>query len=237
MENGTPNEGIPWSEEQAKGIGKNISKFRENLRMSAETLSGLTADMGHRVPRSSIQKMEGGGKKTIVLHEALLLADVLGVPLGYLIYSPYDPGKMVRPYPATQEAPAFWAADKISPTVLLPSQLNNDNSRAVKAVRDLAHYRSSIHMVAAELGRLDAAIPQASLHQDDKAQTELSKWKSLLEGNQLDLLKARESATLDQCEKLGVTPWSTKAHKIPMSYYQGSDPMTYNPFALGKYDA
>lgn len=215
-----PNRGIPqsprWSEELAQALGQHVAEFREKLRMSAEDLSKATREVGQQIPRSTIQKIETGGKKSVQLHEALILAQAFGVPLGYLLYGVYNPGTLVRYSPVEPPKPAYWAADALTPVDIKHHNLANPISQAIAGIQ-LREILMSDYLVNAEaLEHLRGWVHLAR----QTNQAEVANKLAELEKSIPDLEEQRRQINTEatHLEELGVEPWPIEEHVITQSY-------------------
>lgn len=228
--------GIPqtprWSEELAQALGHHVAEFREKLRMSAEDLSKATRDVGQQIPRSTIQKIETGGKKSVQLHEALILAQALGVPLGYLLFSPYTPTQPATTPYASEAVPYYWAADAISPVdYSLGDTRGNPNTQAVSAVRShaktlskIATVKTAIKDAGKYINHLEALGFSSNTHQLKNMRDSLN---DVLSSN-LEL----DKVIINIMNHLGIKPWRLEEHFIPISFYEGETPESYDPWGI-----
>ena len=94
-----------WPDEITARIAGAIKKLRGDR--SGQWLSDRTADLGHRVSRSTISEIETGRRKSITVADLIILAAALDtVPVALVYPGPYD--EDVRALPAV-EVPQIWA--------------------------------------------------------------------------------------------------------------------------------
>ena len=72
-----------WPLAQAARLGQAVRELR--AERSAQWLSDVTAELGLRVPRMVITRLELGERKYVALHEVSMLAAALGVSPGVLL--------------------------------------------------------------------------------------------------------------------------------------------------------
>jgi len=78
-----------WVAETTKRIGKAIQDLRG--KRSGQWLSDRTAELGHRVSRSTISEIETYRRKTITVTDLILLAAALNTaPVALVFPGPYD---------------------------------------------------------------------------------------------------------------------------------------------------
>lgn len=207
-----------WSEEQARALGQHVAEFREKLRMSAEELSKATREIGQQIPRSTIQKIETGGKKSVQLHETILLAQALGVPIGYLIHSPYSPSELAETPFSNEPVPNYWAADALSPVDPSPDTYHgNPNSYAVHLVRTHARELSVIAIQERFINKTDKYVKYyESMHKEDNVNSLIGVMDKSAE--LANLYKESNKSTFRRMVDIGITPWDVNEHKIPLSF-------------------
>ena len=104
-----------WGPDISRQVAAQIRELRGDR--SGQWLSDRTAELGHRVSRTTISELENGKRSTVALDAVIVLAAALGVPVAHLIYPPDGPlevealpGKWM-PRPDAIEALAGTAAD------------------------------------------------------------------------------------------------------------------------------
>ena len=73
--------GVEWATRMAAGIGRHVAKFRGARGMTAQALSDRCSEIGYRIDRSVIAKLETGRRQNVTVAEVLVLADALDVPV------------------------------------------------------------------------------------------------------------------------------------------------------------
>lgn len=81
-----------WADEQAARIGQTIKALRG--KRSGQWLSDTTAEVGHRVSRTTISEIENGKRKSVSTAELAVLAEALEVPPMYLLYPNLPDGEV-----------------------------------------------------------------------------------------------------------------------------------------------
>jgi transcriptional regulator with XRE-family HTH domain len=71
-----------WDARLAAAVGRNVRQLRQDRStpLSAQALSNRTADLGHKVHRSVIAKLENGERASVTLGDLFVLAAALEVP-------------------------------------------------------------------------------------------------------------------------------------------------------------
>ena len=72
-----------WPEDLIVRISAGVKRLRDGR--SLQRIEDRTAELGHRVSRSTLNELENGKRKTITLADTIVLAKVFGVPLGHFI--------------------------------------------------------------------------------------------------------------------------------------------------------
>jgi transcriptional regulator with XRE-family HTH domain len=78
-----------WAKEMADRIGKAVRDLREP--QSVQWLEDRTAELGHRVSRSTVNELENRRRKSVTLADVMVLAAALNVPVAHLIWPPDGP--------------------------------------------------------------------------------------------------------------------------------------------------
>lgn len=85
-----------WAAEQAERVGRELKRLRG--RRSGQWLSDRTADLGYRVPRTTISELETGKRKYVSTAELAILARALdSAPVSLLYPPPYQDKLEVLP--------------------------------------------------------------------------------------------------------------------------------------------
>lgn len=220
-----------WSEIQAQAIGENVQTLRSKLQYSAEDLSRATGELVQQIPRSTIQKIETGGKKSVQLHEAMILAQALGVPLGYLLYSPYEPGKLVTSPYADEPVPAYWAADAMTPVRLAPLRSAGPNAWAVFFVQQRA---DALSQVLTDEPAMAKAERYAESLEALGSPTGAARLREVGEKIRDSLADAREQVEryVPVLRAFHIESWPIESHQVPMSFYGGGLPASYDSWNL-----
>ena len=75
-----------WAADQAERVGRELKRLRG--RRSGQWLSDRTAELGHRVPRTTISELENGKRKYVSTIELAILARALDTAPVALLYPP-----------------------------------------------------------------------------------------------------------------------------------------------------
>jgi transcriptional regulator with XRE-family HTH domain len=78
-----------WAADQAERIGRELKRLRG--RRSGQWLSDRTAELGYRVPRTTISELENGKRKYVSTAELIILARALDTaPVALVCPPPYQ---------------------------------------------------------------------------------------------------------------------------------------------------
>jgi hypothetical protein len=75
-----------WAADQAERVGRELKRLRG--RRSGQWLSDRTAELGYRVPRTTISELENGKRKHVSTAELAILARALDTAPAALLYPP-----------------------------------------------------------------------------------------------------------------------------------------------------
>jgi transcriptional regulator with XRE-family HTH domain len=75
-----------WATDQAERVGRELKRLRG--RRSGQWLSDRTAELGYRVPRTTISELENGKRKYVSTAELAILARALDSAPAALLYPP-----------------------------------------------------------------------------------------------------------------------------------------------------
>ena len=98
-----------WSKRVTRTVAREIRRYRDERKLSAQQLSDLTGELGMEVPRSVLANLESGRRDTISAAEVAVLAAALGVspiellcPVGWDEQTEILPGRMMDPLSASR---------------------------------------------------------------------------------------------------------------------------------------
>ena len=144
-----------WPDEITARIAGAIKKLRGDR--SGQWLSDRTADLGHRVSRSTISEIETGRRKSITVADLIILAAALDtVPVALVYPGPYD--EDVRALPAV-EVPQIWAVRWFSGELRDLSEVPFDEKGHLVQIPHPAAYGANVDAINAP--DLDLAIDAA----------------------------------------------------------------------------
>lgn len=84
-----------WSEATVARFSKSMRERRLALGLSAQQLADKTKEAGHPINRSSIAGWENGTRgDRLMISDALVLAYILGMPLGLMVYPNQPDGEV-----------------------------------------------------------------------------------------------------------------------------------------------
>ncbi len=100
---------IEWSERFTLGVARQIKHYREAKNWSFQQLADACTDLGYRTIRTTLANLENGRRKSITVHEMLVIAEALEVPAVQLLFPglpdsqvEYLPGRTSRSWEAIQ---------------------------------------------------------------------------------------------------------------------------------------
>lgn len=176
-----------WQRRVTRTVAREIRRYRDERKLSAQQLADRTAELGMGIPRSVLANLESGRRETVTVPEILVLAAALEVapielfcPVGFDEQIEILPGRMVDPLSASRwvdgelmldvTGPAtalrLPAAGEESSTRLLErhagllDEIHNHEAEAERATHDLDLARVTLHM--AEAAAHDAASDGSS---------------------------------------------------------------------------
>ena len=93
-----------WQGRVTRTIAREIRRYRDERKMSAQQLADRTAELGMEIPRSVIANLESGRRETVTVPELLMLAAALEVapvdlasPAGFDEQTEVLPGRTADP--------------------------------------------------------------------------------------------------------------------------------------------
>lgn len=75
-----------WPERFTAGIAAQIRRYREAKGWSFQQLADACTDRGYRTLRTTLANLENGRRKSITVHELVVIADALDVPAVELLF-------------------------------------------------------------------------------------------------------------------------------------------------------
>lgn len=171
-----------WACEQARRVGVELRRLRG--RRSGQWLSDRTAELGHRVARSTISEVENGRRSYVTTAELVILARALETaPVALLYPPPYSaevelaPGETVTRWTATEwfsgrlpEGAAFFMAGERYVHNLRPlraaeriAELEKRRNHLMAAI-GAANDRETRQVLVDDLAELHAEITRLGEH-------------------------------------------------------------------------
>ena len=139
-----------WAKRMADRIGETIRDLREP--QSVQWLEDRTAELGHRVSRSTINELENRRRKSITLADAIVLAAALNAPLAHLVYEPDGP-LVVEALPGRM-VPRVGAVEALAGTT---ADVNHDREELNEAMRTIEAARTTVRKLMQRLDPADVA--------------------------------------------------------------------------------
>jgi transcriptional regulator with XRE-family HTH domain len=138
-----------WGADLTRRIADEIKRLRGNN--SGQWLSDRTADLGHRVSRSTISEIETGKRQTIAIDALIVLAAALEIaPIALIYPGPYTVDNRVEMLPGVDtrmiEA-AQWFAGRLTPA----DNPRMEGFRRALKVLDLLEQRNAVMAGLAEV--------------------------------------------------------------------------------------
>lgn len=202
----TQSDAESWAHDLTLDIGENLRNYREIKKISAQSLSDLTEELGYRVPRNSIANLENGRKSSVAIQDLLVMAKALGVPLGTLLANPFDPISTTRLTPCNPQ-PAIHAYAEIAPVYEKLSWTDKTVLRLPNSVKQAveANYRY-------ERAIWEILVHQRKLRDLEEGVEDTEVAEIWIDFSQKMIKQAenRRDQALQSLEKLGITPWTTE---------------------------
>jgi hypothetical protein len=125
-----------WQGRVTRMVAREIRRYRDERKMSAQQLADRTAELGMEVPRSVIANLESGRRETVTVPEVLVLAAALQVapmellcPVGFDEQIEMLPGRMMDPLTASRWVDGELVLDVTGPaTALRPPAAGEESS-------------------------------------------------------------------------------------------------------------
>lgn len=156
----TDTDGAGWPERFTAGVAGEIKRYREAKGWSFQQLADACTALGYPTLRTTLANLENGRRKSITVHEVLVIAEALGVPGVQLVFPgiPYGeceylPGKFRSAWQAlrwfTGEVPADARADA------------GDREYHLYLMREIERYRPAANEVGIRLEDAQALVADA----------------------------------------------------------------------------
>jgi transcriptional regulator with XRE-family HTH domain len=176
-----------WQGRVARMVAREIRRYRDERKLSAQQLADRTAELGMEIPRSVLANLESGRRETVTVPEILVLAAALQVapvellcPVGFDEQIEILPGRMMDPLSASRWVDGELVLDVTGPSAVLRApaagegsstrlaerhaglleEIHRHEADAVRAARDLDVARVSLNL--AEAVARDAASDGSS---------------------------------------------------------------------------
>ncbi len=102
-------EAMDWGERFTHTVVAGIKAYREQRGWKVQELADRCTELGYPMRRTTLSNLESGLRKSITLHEVLIIAVALGVPPVMLIFPglptepvEYRPGVTIESWPAAR---------------------------------------------------------------------------------------------------------------------------------------
>jgi len=103
----TDSEAMDWGERFTRTVVAGIKAYREQREWKVQELADRCTELGYPMRRTTLSNLESGLRKSITLHELLIIAVALGVPPVMLVFPglptepvEYRPGVTTESWPA-----------------------------------------------------------------------------------------------------------------------------------------
>lgn len=102
-------EAMDWGERFTHTVVAGIKAYREQRGWKVQELADRCTELGYPMRRTTLSNLESGLRKSITLHEVLIIAAALGVPPVMLVFPglptepvEYRPGVTIESWPAAR---------------------------------------------------------------------------------------------------------------------------------------
>jgi transcriptional regulator with XRE-family HTH domain len=154
-----------WQGRVTRTIAREIRRYRDERKMSAQQLADRTAELGMEIPRSVIANLESGRRETVTVPELQVLAAALHVapvelacPAGFDEQTEILPDRMVDPLSASHwfRGELMLGVEGTETTLRLPGEGNQSNTSLVEEYATLLD----------DIRETEAQVAQAALDLD-----------------------------------------------------------------------
>lgn len=155
-----------WQGRVTRTIAREIRRYRDERKMSAQQLADRTAELGMEIPRSVLANLESGRRETVTVPELLVLAAALEVapvelacPAGFDEQTEILPDRMVDPLSASRwfRGELMLGVEGTETTLRIPGEDNQSNTNLVEEYATLLDdIRETEDLVAQAALDLDA---------------------------------------------------------------------------------
>jgi transcriptional regulator with XRE-family HTH domain len=142
-----------WEVEHARRIGAEVQRLRKAAKLSAQSLSEKTDQLGFKITRQTIADLENGRRRFVTTAELVILAVALDTPPVCLVYpGPYDntieiiPGREGIEFDAAQ----WFSGIALGDVPIVPAQdreldlgsADSDTAEKLEAWRELSAWEA-----------------------------------------------------------------------------------------------
>lgn len=154
-----------WQGRVTRTIAREIRRYRDERKMSAQQLADRTAELGMEIPRSVIANLESGRRETVTVPELQVLAAALQVapvelvcPAGFDEQTEILPDRMVDPLSASLwfRGELMLGVEGTETTLRIPGEDNQSNTNLVEEYATLLN----------DIRETEAQVAQATLDLD-----------------------------------------------------------------------
>jgi transcriptional regulator with XRE-family HTH domain len=148
-----------WQGRATRMVAREIRRYRDERKMSAQQLADRTAELGMEVPRSVLANLESGRRETVTVPEILVLAAALQVtpiellcPVGFDEQIEILPGRIVDPLSASRWVDGDLALDVTGPTTIFRDPASGEESTK-RLIERHAGLVEKVHVNEAEVAQ------------------------------------------------------------------------------------
>jgi transcriptional regulator with XRE-family HTH domain len=172
-----------WQRRMTRLVAREIRRYRDERKISAQQLADRTAELGMEIPRSVLANLESGRRDTVAVPELLVLAAALQVapiellcPVGFDEQIEILPGRLMDPLSASRWIDGELMLDVSDQSATLRPPDEGEES-STKLLEQHAGYLDEIQVNDSEVGRVarDLDAVTAAIHLSEAAAADAEK--------------------------------------------------------------
>lgn len=160
-------QGEGWPERFTAGVAGQIKRYRESKGQSYQQLADACTALGYPTLRTTLANLENGRRKSVTVHELVVIAEALAVPPIQLLFPglpqgpvEYLPGRTSIAWQALQWFNGEWnpGDDERGAALNLMRELEAIPDRVAEAHADAARYQRDLYEEEQELADAQSKV-------------------------------------------------------------------------------